>query len=120
MSGVEEEFFWVKAWQATRQQLAQARLDVVGNDHQITRHHDGLVDCLITHARLDGQRGGGDGRFNALGNTLVKLAGQGNGHIGRDTGHRPAGVKPADSRRGRLERCGKTGLEGGQDKRKRE
>ena len=50
--------------------------------------------------------------------TVMKLAGQGDGHVGRDTGHRPADVKPADSRRGRLGRCGKTGLEDGQEKQK--
>ena len=66
VSGVEEEFFGVKAGQTTRQQLTQARLDVVGNDHQIARHHNGLVDGLVTNARLDGQRGGGDGGLDAF------------------------------------------------------
>ena len=113
VGGVEEKFFGVKAGQTACQQLAQTRLDMVGDDHQIARHHDGLVDGLVTHARLDGQRSGGDGGLNAFGNTLVKLAGQGDGHVRRDAGHRPAGVKAADSRHGRLGRCGKTGLEGG-------
>ena len=69
---------------------------------------DGKV-ALITGA--GGMRGVGRA-------TGMKLAGQGDRLVGCDIGHRPAGVKPADSRRGRLGRCGETGLEDGQKEQK--